>query len=145
MSIVTCARYGFCNSFFTKSLSDHLPFCLPHLACEEQTHFRSSLLSLRKIASANPSGKTISWRKTFLANHGLEDSYWRKDYRTFFFLSICLRSQWFITPSCHDHIRNDKCPNDSRRLMPFVASVPFWFLEGKYALENSSIVCRVPH
>ena len=28
--------------------------------------------------------------------------------------------------------------------MPFVASVPFWFLAGKYALENSSIVCRVP-
>ena len=33
--------------------------------------------------------------------------------------------------------------NDSRRIMPFVASVPFWFLAGKYALENSSIVCRV--
>ena len=32
--------------------------------------------------------------------------------------------------------RNDKCPNDSRRIMPFVASVPFWFLAGKYALEN---------
>ena len=30
------------------------------LACEQQTHFRSSLLSLQKIASANPSGKTIS-------------------------------------------------------------------------------------
>ena len=30
------------------------------LACEQQTHFRSSLLSLRKITSANPSGKTIS-------------------------------------------------------------------------------------
>ena len=28
--------------------------------------------------------------------------------------------------------------------MPFFASVPFWFLAGKYALENSSIVCRVP-
>ena len=40
-------------------------------------------------------------------------------------------------------IRNDKCPNDSRRIMLLVASVPFWFLEGKYALENSSIVCRV--
>ena len=34
--------------------------------------------------------------------------------------------------------------NDSRRIMPFVASVPFWFLAGNYALENSSIVCRVP-
>ena len=55
-------------------------------------------------------------------------------------LSICLRSQWFIKPSCFDHIRNDKCPNDSRRIMPFVASVPFWFLAGEYALENSSIV-----
>ena len=32
----------------------------PTLACEAQTHFRSSLLSLRKIASVNPSGKTIS-------------------------------------------------------------------------------------
>ena len=53
-------------------------------------------------------------------------------------------SQWFITHSCFDHIRNDNCPNDSRRIMPFVASVPFWFLAGKYALENSSIVCRVP-
>ena len=41
------------------------------------------------------------------------------------FLSICLRSQWFITPCCYDHIRNDKCPNDSRRIMPFIASVPF--------------------
>ena len=29
-------------------------------ACEQQTHFRSSLFSLRKVASANPSGKTIS-------------------------------------------------------------------------------------
>ena len=29
------------------------------LACEQQMHFRSSLLSLRKIASANSSGKTI--------------------------------------------------------------------------------------
>ena len=38
-------------------------------------------------------------------------------------------------------IRNDKCPNDSRRIMPFVASaVPFWFFAGKYALENSSII-----
>ena len=37
------------------------------LACEQQTHFRSSLLSLRKIASANPSGKTISltWNLLF--------------------------------------------------------------------------------
>ena len=36
-------------------------FAAPSLiACEPQTHFRSSLLSLRKIASANPSDKTIS-------------------------------------------------------------------------------------
>ena len=41
------------------------------IACEQQTHFRSSLLSLRKIESANPRGKTIAWRKTLLANHGL--------------------------------------------------------------------------
>ena len=27
--------------------------------------------------------------------------------------------------------------------MPFVASVPFSFLAGKYALENFSIICRV--
>ena len=60
------------------------------------------------------------------------------------FLSICLRSQKFITPCCCDHIRYDKCPNDIRRILPFVTSVPFWFLAGKYALENSSIVCRVP-
>ena len=59
----------------------------------------------------------------------------------FFFLSICLRSQGFITPSCFDHIRNDKCPNGSRRIMPFVVSaVPFWFFAGKYALENSSTI-----
>ena len=25
--------------------------------------------------------------------------------------------------------------------MPFFASVPFWFLSGKYAVENSSMVC----
>ena len=25
-----------------------------------------------------------------------------------------------------------------------VASVPIWFFAGKYALENSSMVCRVP-
>ena len=61
----------------------------------------------------------------------------------FFFLSICLRSQSFITPCCFDHIQNDKCPNNSRRIMPFVVSVPFWFLAGKYALENSSIVTCV--
>ena len=42
-----------------------------------------------------------------------------------------------------DYIRNDKCPNDSRYIMPFVASVPFSFLAGKYALENFSIICRV--
>ena len=60
------------------------------------------------------------------------------------FLSICLQSQLFITPTCYAHIRNDKCPNDSRRIMPFVSSVPFWFLAGKFALENSLIVCRVP-
>ena len=56
------------------------------------------------------------------------------------FFSMCLRSQRFITPSFFDHIRNYKCPIDSRRIMPFVASVPFWFLAGKYALENSSIL-----
>ena len=61
------------------------------------------------------------------------------------FLSICLlESLIYPRPCCFDHIRNDKCPNDSRRIMPFVVSVPFWFLAGKYALENSSIVCRVP-
>ena len=38
-----------------------------------------------------------------------------------------------------DHIRNNECPNDSRRIMPLVPSVPFLFLTGKYALENSSI------
>ena len=36
-----------------------------------------------------------------------------------------------MTPCCFDHIGNDKCPNDSRRIMTFVASVPFWFLAGK--------------
>ena len=60
------------------------------------------------------------------------------------FLPICLRSQRFITPSCFDRIRNEKCPNYSRRNMLLVASVPFWFLVEKHALENSSIVCSVP-
>ena len=32
-----------------------------------------------------------------------------------------------VAPCSFDHIRNDKCPNDSRRIMPFVASVSFWF------------------
>ena len=36
-----------------------------------------------------------------------------------------------------DHIRNNECPNDS--IMPLVPSVPFSFLTGKNALENSSI------
>ena len=39
------------------------------------------------------------------------------------FLSICLRDHYEVTPCSFDHIRNDKCPNDSRRIMPFVASV----------------------
>ena len=60
------------------------------------------------------------------------------------FLSFCLWSQWFTTSCCFDYIRNDKCPNESRRIMSFVATLPFWFLAGKYALENSSIVCRAP-
>ena len=37
-------------------------------------------------------------------------------------------------PCSFDHIRNDECPNDSRRIMPFVVSVPFWFLAGKVCL-----------
>ena len=37
-----------------------------HIACEQQTHFRSSLLSLRKIASAISSSKTISVTSVFL-------------------------------------------------------------------------------
>ena len=40
---------------------------------------------------------------------------------------------------CFGHIQNDKCPNDSRRIMQFVASVPFWFLAGKYAFD--SLLC----
>ena len=43
--------------FSVAQLTKHLTEVL---ACEAQTHFRSSLLSLRKIASANPSDKTIS-------------------------------------------------------------------------------------
>ena len=30
MSIVISARYGVCNSFFTKSFSGIFPLCLPH-------------------------------------------------------------------------------------------------------------------
>ena len=30
MSIVISARYGVCNSFFTRSFSGRLIFCLPH-------------------------------------------------------------------------------------------------------------------
>ena len=36
------------------------------VACEQQTHFRSSLLSLRKIASANPSSQTFCDVKPFV-------------------------------------------------------------------------------
>ena len=43
------------------------------LACEPQTCFRSSLLSLRKITSANRSGKTIPWCKTFCFDVGQSD------------------------------------------------------------------------
>ena len=43
------------------------------VTCEQQTNLRSSLLSLRKIASANPSGKTIPWRKTFCFDDGQSD------------------------------------------------------------------------
>ena len=35
-------------------------FSLTLVACELQTYFRLSLLSLRKITPANPSGNTIS-------------------------------------------------------------------------------------
>ena len=57
--------------------------------------------------------------------------------------STCLRSQWFISHLVVLIIfeTGDKCPNESRRIIPFVASVPFLFLPGKYALKNSSIVC----
>ena len=43
-----------------KKLEVHSVLCGQRVACEPQTHFRSSLLSFRKIASANPSDKTIS-------------------------------------------------------------------------------------
>ena len=43
------------------------------LSCEPQTCFRSSLLSLRKITSANRSGKTIPWCKTFCFDVGQSD------------------------------------------------------------------------
>ena len=43
------------------------------VACEAQTHFRSSLLYLRKIASANPSSKTISMTWTFCFDVGQSD------------------------------------------------------------------------
>ena len=42
--------------------------------------------------------------------------------------------------SCFGHIQNNKinvlAPYDSRRIMQFVASVPFWFLAGKYAFDS---------
>ena len=44
------------------------------------------------------------------------------------FLSICLRGHYEVTPCSFDHIRNDKCPNDSRRIMPFVAFVSFFLV-----------------
>ena len=43
------------------------------VTCEQKTYYRSSLLSLRKIASTNPSGKTIPWRKTFCFDDGQSD------------------------------------------------------------------------
>ena len=52
-------------------------------------------------------------------------------------------SQLFVLP-IFETINVPLTVDASSGIMPFVASVPFWFLAGKYALENSSIVCRVP-
>ena len=52
------------------------------------------------------------------------------------FLSICLLESLIY----HGLVvliifeTNDECPNDSRRIMPLVVSVPFWFLAGKVCL-----------
>ena len=62
-------------------------------------------------------------------------------------IAIYLPTESMIYPTKLFCTRNDKCPNDSRRIrriMPFVASVPIWFLAGKYALQNFSMVCREP-
>ena len=40
-------------------------------ACEQQTHFRSSLLSLRKKRLRTRAAKRFQGRQTLLANHGL--------------------------------------------------------------------------
>ena len=48
-----CETWAFYNLLFFLLTVDSV-------ACEQQTQFRASLPSLRKIESANPSGKTIS-------------------------------------------------------------------------------------
>ena len=45
---------------FLKLIITFISFSLTLVACEPQTYFRMSLLSLRKITLANPSGKMIS-------------------------------------------------------------------------------------
>ena len=55
----TSSKVIFCSCTCSRSF-------LPQLACEPQTYFRSSLLSLRKITSANMSDKTISLTQNLL-------------------------------------------------------------------------------
>ena len=49
--------------------ADPLVKSLPLL--RTQAYFRSSLLSIQKVMSANPSRSTFLWRRTLLANHNL--------------------------------------------------------------------------
>ena len=49
--------------------ADPLVKSLPLL--QTQAYFQSSLLSLQKVTSANPSRSTFFWRRTLLANHSL--------------------------------------------------------------------------
>ena len=42
----------------------------------------------------------------------------------------------YHTSVVFDQFQNDKCLNDGRCIMPFVASVPFWFLAKAHINES---------
>ena len=56
VSIVISARYGVCNSFFTKSFSGLSPFCLPHY----DARIRVSLMTC--FAQAKAHWRTREWK-----------------------------------------------------------------------------------
>ena len=110
---------------------------LGKICFSEQTFYRKQSLDalpeLWKTTIGPTAAQFLYISLPLFRKHVMKEGIWK-------FISFVRISGRRFSPS--ENIRNDKCPN--RRIIPFVASVPFWFLAGKYALENSSIVCRVP-